>query len=167
MHIEHEMCSCVELAKLKKKHQSKICHFQATALWRSGASAYRMEPGTAPDVFPRLPTPPIEIQNTRHTNLKEFCGVCFSLGGVSTAEEDECRRRKCILDSTKQLTPTALKHARSSTKKIIKQSQEVPSPSVSRKLHLRILRLPKKFPHDTFSPFRRQVKEIGVSLVGL
>jgi hypothetical protein len=122
-----------------------------TASWRSGASAYRME---LHQMFPQDYRPsPLIFRILGIRTWKQIRGVCFSVGGLSTAEEDRHRRQKCIPDSTKRLGQ-GFEPGPSSTKKILKQPPGVPAPSVLRRLRLRTLRLPKKFPRDTFSPLQ-------------
>jgi hypothetical protein len=67
----------------------------------TGASAYRME------LHQMIPenTGPTRLDSKYSAYEPEMKSVefVFSVGGLSTAEEDQDREQKCILDSTKQL----------------------------------------------------------------
>ena len=101
---------------------------------------------------PQLPTIP------RHTGLKRKSGELISrLEDSSPRKRIKTEEERAYL-SPPNSSPISLSQARPSARRELKPRPEVPAPVIPRKLHLRTLRLQRKYPLDKFAPFRASGK---------
>jgi hypothetical protein len=113
--------------------------------------------GTAPNDSPRLSTPQLPMI-PRHTGLKrKSVDLISRLEDSSPQKRIKTEEERAYL-SPPNSSPISLSQARPSAKQKLKPQPEVPAPHIPRKLHLRTLRLQRKYPLDTFAPFRASGK---------
>jgi hypothetical protein len=109
--------------------------------------------GTALNDSPRLSTPQLPTI-PRHTRLKRKSGELISrLEDSSPQKRIKIEEERAYL-SPPNSSPISLSQVQPLAKEKLRPQPEVPAPKIPRKLHLRTLRLQRKYPLDTFAPFR-------------